>query len=455
MSKKWEKRILHLGLGRFHRGHQAVYYQRLAELDDHRWGVVACSMRSPEARDELRSAQHKFPVLELSEKNLSVIWVESIREALDAQADFEQVMSYFQDSKIEIVSLTVTEKGYCLNADGSLDLNHPQIQKDLASPEHPESTIGLLSLGLKRRMTMGPHALTILSCDNLRENGDKLHAAIITYINALKWKDLSTWISLHVSFPNTMVDRIVPALTVEKVQDFESRFGLKNESHLIATEEFSQWVIEDNFKREKPPLDKVGVEFVSAVKPYEEMKLRLLNASHSFLAYMGLLKGYQYVHEAIADENLQAKVELLMLREVVPMLDIPAGFNIVNYEENLIQRFKNNQLPHQLKQIAMDGSQKLPQRIIPSLLEAHRINSSKEMLITTLSAWLNYCWKVLSYNPAELSDPLRAQFENIDRSDRFQWFKAMLSTSPFVAISTREDLKNIIIQKASTHTLDL
>jgi fructuronate reductase len=455
MKSNWEKRILHLGLGRFHRGHQAVYFQRMAEHDDCRWGVVSCSMRSPEARDEMRTTNYKYPVLELSEKNLGVIWVESIREALDVQSDFDQVMTYFEDSKIEIISLTITEKGYCLTSSGKLDQDHPQIQQDLKSPERPRTAIGIVVLGLKKRMEQNSASVTIVSCDNLRENGTKLESALTTYLEQLKWNDVLDWMKKNVSFPNTMVDRIVPALTPEKMTEFESRFGLKTHSHLIATEEFSQWVIEDKFKRERPPWEKVGVQFVNDVRPYEEMKLRLLNASHSFLAYLGLLKGYQFVHEAVGDESLQAKVELLMLREVVPLLDIPTDFNVVQYEESLISRFKNSQLPHQLKQIAMDGSQKLPQRIMPSLTMAHKKNSSKEMLITTISAWLNYCWKIINDNPNELSDPMRETFEKIDRSDRFSWSKAMLNTAPFESISQREDLKNIIIQKASTHSLDL
>lgn len=455
MTTPWETRILHLGLGRFHRGHQAVYFQRMAEYDDFRWGVVSCSMRSPEARDEMKATQYKYPVLELSEKNLGLIWVESIREALDAQSDFEKVMGYFQNEKIEIVSLTVTEKGYCLTAAGELDLNHAQIQSDLNNPEKPLTAIGLLALGLKRRMSSAAGTLTVLSCDNLRENGRKLEAAIKNYIKAAKWNDLETWISDNVSFPNTMVDRIVPALTEEKTAEFEQRFALKSHSHLIATEEFTQWVIEDKFKRPRPAWNKVGVEFVENVKPFEEMKLRMLNASHSFLAYMGLLKGYAYVHEAVADASLLAKVELLMLREVVPQLIIPEGFDVVAYEESLIQRFRNNQLPHQLKQIAMDGSQKLPQRILPSLVVAHKRNSSKEMLILTLSAWLNFCFKTLNYNAKELDDPMKAMFEKFDRTDRFSWFQSMLGTPPFELIAQNENLKTIILQKASTYSLDL
>lgn len=455
MKPVWETRILHLGLGRFHRGHQAVYFQRMADHEDHRWGVVSCSMRSPEARDEMKSANYKYPVLELSEKNLGLIWVESIREALDAQTDFHKLIAYFQNEKIEIISLTVTEKGYCLTASGQLDLNHAQIQNDLKSPDKPHSAIGLLAYGLKRRMEAGAGSVTILSCDNLRENGLKLESALKSYIAAAKWQELEAWIQENASFPNTMVDRIVPALTPEKVTDFEQRFALKPGSHLIATEEFTQWVIEDKFKKAKPPWNKVGVEFVQSVKPFEEMKLRMLNASHSFLAYMGLLKGYQFVHEAVADASLLAKVELLMLREVVPQLVIPEGFDMVSYEEKLIQRFRNNQLPHQLKQIAMDGSQKLPQRIIPSLIVAHKRNSSKEMLITTISAWLNYCFKTLNYNSKELDDPMKDTFEKFDRTDRFSWFQSMLATSPFEAISSNENLKTIILQKASTYSLDL
>ena len=453
MNKNWETRILHLGLGRFHRGHQAVYYQRLAETGDARWGTISLSMRSTEARDLLRAAEMKYPVVELGEKNLGVIWVESIREALDAQEDFNQVMNSFELSEIEIVSLTVTEKGYCLHANGELNLSHPAIKKDLSNPEHPQSTIGLLALGLKRRSEKLLPGLTVLSCDNLRENGSKLQNAISVYLQNVKWNEVIEWMNNSVTFPNSMVDRIVPALSDEKLLDFEQRFALRENSHLIATEEFCQWVIEDKFFKQRPPLDLVGVQFVKDVRPFEEIKLRMLNASHSFLAYAGMLRGYKYVHEAIADISLLQKVELLMLKEVVPLIKIPPGFDIVSFEEILINRFRNNQLPHQLKQIAMDGSQKLPQRILPSLIEAHLQNSGKEVLLATVCAWLNYCWKVLDYDPNELDDPLRETFNQIEMTERFYWFVQMLETAPFESLKNRDELKKLIVQKSSTYSL--
>lgn len=443
---KCEKRILHLGLGRFHRAHQAVYYQRMAELGDSRWGTTSLSMRSTEARDQLRSVENKYPVLELSEKNVGLTWVESICDSLDAQMDFEAVLQEFSRPELEIISLTITEKGYCLNASGELDLSHQGIQKDLKHSENPQTAIGILALGLKRRSELECSEVTVLSCDNLRENGKKLKVALETYLKSLEWREVLSWIQQKVSFPNSMVDRIVPSLTPEKISEFEKRFNLKSGSQLIATEEFTQWVIEDDFIGERPPWEKVGVEFVEDVHPYEEIKLRLLNASHSFLAYSGLLKGHRFVHEAIADEELKAKVELMMLREVVPLLDMPADFNVVTYEERLIERFRNGELPHQLKQIAMDGSQKLPLRILPSLIEAHRRNSSKEILILAVVSWLSFVWETLEKGEV-LDDPEREKIAALSRTDKLSWGQQMLEMDTFKGLRDVAAVKEIILQK--------
>lgn len=440
----WEKRILHLGLGRFHRGHQAVYYQRLSELTGEKWGVVSLSMRTPGARDELRSVNFSYPVLEMSAGEPQMVKVESIREALDLKEDSEKILEYFCDKRISLITLTITEKGYCLKSDGSFDLSHPQIQHDLSHPESPQTAIGLLYHGLKLRMETLTHGLTILSCDNLRENGHKLRAALMAFTHAQNHEKLQNWLDQYVSFPNTMVDRIVPSLTPEKTVELETTFHLPKQSQLIATETFSQWVIEDNFKGQRPPLEKVGVEFVRNVRPYEEMKLRLLNASHSYLAYAGTLKGYKFVHEAVSDTELKNDLEALMLKEVAPLLEIPDNFNVHGYCMSLIERFKNNKLPHQLRQIAMDGSQKIPQRILPSLILATQSDSSRTVLIKALSAWLNFVWSELDQ---QIDDPLSSQFTALKRESKSIWLEGMLQLDLFKALHDYPELK-IEISKA-------
>lgn len=436
--------ILHLGLGRFHRAHQAVYYQKLRDAGDAQWGGVSLSMRSPEARDQLQSVNHRYPVVELSETGSKLIWVDVIQEALDAQSDFEKVLTWFCDPRIKIISLTVTEKGYCLNSDGSLDLNHAKIQTDLAKPLNPKTSIGILALGLKLRFDLDLEGVTILSCDNLRENGTKLKKALSSYLEKLGWSETLEDLASKTTFPNTMVDRIVPALSPEKTQEFESRLNLPANSQLVATEVFSQWVIENNFINGRPDWESVGVEFVTDVRPYEEMKLRLLNAAHSFLAYAGLLKGYCFVHEAIADDELKILVEKLILEEVIPVLEIPVGFDARDYGRRLLQRFRNNELPHQLQQIAMDGSQKLPQRILPSLVEAHRKKSSHETLVVAVASWLKFVWKTLEEGQ-RLDDPMGDQLDFVSRQDKEVWTKQVLESQVFASLADVPELKGVIV----------
>lgn len=414
-------KILHLGLGRFHRGHQAVYYQRLAETFGETWDVIALSMRSPGARDELREAGFSYPVLELSANREDVIHVNVIKEALDAQEDFERVLTCFKDPAVQIITLTITEKGYCLKSDGTLDLENPGIKHDLSHPENPQTAIGLLALGLRMRNTN----ITVLSCDNLRENGSKLRNALRVFLK----EDLN-----FASFPNTMVDRIVPSLDPVKAREFSLKY--KVPEYLIATEVFSQWVIEDDFKGERPKLEKVGVEFVKDVRPFEEMKLRLLNASHSYLAYAGTLKGYDFVHEAIADDELRNDVETLMLKEVGPLLKM----DVKEYAHTLLERFKNDKLPHKLRQIAMDGSQKIPQRIIPSLLEAE----SSRVLTKAVAAWLSFLW--LERN-GKIDDPKSAEFLKLPMSTKEEWIQHMLKIEMFKGIKESSLLQ--IIEEAN------
>lgn len=386
----WETRILHLGLGRFHRGHQCTYYQKMSELGDYRWGVCSMSMRSKEARDQLKKVNLKYPVLELSAKTGQTVWVEAIRKALSAPDEKNEVFKAFTLPQIEIITLTITEKGYDLDSNGELDLNKSSIKHDLEHLAKPGSAIGILTLGLKERMSAGLKPVTVISCDNVRDNGSKLKKAVLKFASAAGWSDLDQWISEKIKFPNTMVDRIVPALLPEKIRTLENDFSLPQDSELIGTEEFCQWVIEDDFALERPEWEKVGVQFVSDVRAFEEMKLKLLNASHSYLAYGGMNRGFQFVHEAISDKELRSNV-LKLYSEVSQILKIPAGFDVKAYQDSLIQRFENNKLPHQLKQIGMDGSQKLQQRIFPSLLAAIEIGSSHQAINQVVKEWIMFC----------------------------------------------------------------
>lgn len=430
MKQEYKIRILHMGLGRFHRGHQAVYYQRMNELGDN-WKVASMSMRSPDARDSLRAVELHYPVLELDAEGSRLIWIDSICEALSSHEDRQRVLEIFELSELEIVTLTITEKGYDLNSAGKLDIQKKAIQDDLKNPLNPNSAIGLLALGIHTRRLKSLSGLTILSCDNVRENSLKLKNALIEYFTALQWNDDKFWLNHHLAFPCTMVDRIVPSLSPEKLEEFKIQSKTMNKE-LIATETFCQWVIEDNFIHTRPGWDKAGVEFVKDVKPFEEIKLKLLNASHSYLAYQGLIKGYEFVHEAISDQQLKLNV-MNLYNEVIPTLELPLDFNIKAYTEKLIKRFQNEKLPHKLKQIAMDGSQKIPQRILPSLLEATLRGGPSERLIGVIVSWIDYSYKMIKGSEV-FDDPMKDELMNIWSEDKQVWAGRILQTSLFESV---------------------
>jgi fructuronate reductase len=380
-------KILHLGLGRFHKAHQAVYYQKLFEEHGEEWGVAAFSMRSPEASDRLRAVQQTFPVVELGFDQARVRWINCIKESYFAARDQEQLKYYFCSPDVALITLTVTEKAYTQNI---LD---------------EKSVIAVLFSGLKNRMKSNAGKVTVLSCDNLRNNGLKLKNAVVEYGGHAADSETLQWINENVKFPNSMVDRIVPALTDKRLQELQHRFAIQN-SELTATEFFSQWVIENDFNLPFPPLQKTGAQLVTDVVPYEEIKLFLLNASHSFLAYAGILKSYSYVHEAVNDPELSAELRELH-DEILPLLKIPEGFDIQAYKKQMLERFNNPELPHQLRQIAMDGSQKLHQRIFPTLKKALQRGLPKKQLQACVEFWVKYCF---THVP---DDPLKDRIEQI------------------------------------------
>jgi fructuronate reductase len=402
--------ILHLGLGRFHRAHQAMYYQKAGG-----WKVISSTMRSPDEKLKLKAAGLRYPVLELSHDSEKLTWIDCIGEALSLHEDLTRLLEVFSSPDTKIVTLTVTEKGYCLGKNGELDLTHPGIKHDLENFENPGTAIGFLALALQGRK----EKLTIISCDNLRSNGKKLDLALKSFLKAAgKKSDLT-----DITFPDTMVDRIVPALLPQTIRELESRHGLKN-SELIATETFTQWVIEDHFAGEKPSWNTVGVEYVSNVRAFEEMKLRLLNAAHSFLAYAGLNRGHQFVHEAIHDPELESIVRTMLTEEVIPLLSIPHDFDVQVYVDRLLSRFRNYKLPHQLKQIAMDGSQKMPQRIFSSLHEARERKMPHAKLEKVIDEWLEFLWRSRS---EKIDDPKASELlQGID-AGKESWKKQVLT----------------------------
>jgi fructuronate reductase len=379
--------ILHLGLGAFHRAHQAVYTDRAIEHSGGDWGIVGVSMRSDRVVRQLGPQDGLYSVLSEDQHGHELRVIGAIQNVLVAPEATESLDTLLSDPTIRVVTLTITEKGYCLGEDGwSLERRLPQVQQDLARPDLASSAIGILCRGLAHRYRNGGAPLTIISCDNLGENSARLRAVVEQYLEAA-FPHVIPWLAQAVAFPCSMVDRIVPAVTEEGRQRQSALIGLQDLG-AVATEPFSQWIIEDHFAAEVPDWGAAGVQFVDNIRPYEEIKLRLLNASHSVIAISGLLAGKETVADVMADPVLANYIGDLMSAELIPALDAPAGFDLNLYGDKLLQRFANPCLLHRCAQIAMDSTEKIRQRWLTTLQDQR----GDSRLLRALACW---CYLVL------------------------------------------------------------
>ena len=406
-------RIVHLGFGAFHRAHQAVYADILAAEHGSDWGYTEVNLIGGEQQiADLKNQDRLYTVAEMSADAWTARVVGVVKNALHAQVDgLETVLAAMCEPQIAIVSLTITEKGYCHSpATGQLMLDHPAIVADLQNPQQPKSAPGVIVAALARRRAAGLPAFTVMSCDNMPENGHVMRNVICAYAQAVD-AGLAAWIAQNVTFPSTMVDRIVPAITAETLDKIEQLTGVRDPAG-VACEPFRQWVIEDNFVAGRPEWEKAGAELVADVLPFEEMKLRMLNGSHSFLAYLGYLSGYQHINECMEDEHFRRAARALMLEEQAPTLNV-TGVDLTRYADMLIARYSNTGLRHRTWQIAMDGSQKLPQRMLDSvrwhLVHHHRF----DLLALGVAGWMRYVGGVDEQgNRIDVSDPLLPVLQN-------------------------------------------
>ena len=403
--------IVHLGIGAFHRAHQAVYLDDL--LSGHpSWGIVGASLRRPDTLDALKPQDSLYTIVVRGAENSEARVIGSVLDIIDATVDGERLLEVMSSPSVRIVSLTVTEKGYCHNpATGRLDQAHPDIVHDLAEPHAPVSAPGFILEALDRRRLAGLPAFTVMSCDNLPNNG-KTAQNIVLGLAIARDAALAQWVGRNVAFPSTMVDRIVPATTDEDRAAVLEATGVED-NWPVVTEPFTQWVIEDNFSNGRPPFEQVGAELVLDVTPFEHMKLRMLNGSHSSLAYLGYLAGHQYVSDAIARPEFRSFIHGLMTEEVMPTLDMP-GTDLQGYRDKLLDRFRNPALKHRTWQIAMDGSQKLPQRLLGTIADRLRHNQSIERLTLGVAGWMRYVGgEDESGSPIDVRDPLAERFAAI------------------------------------------
>jgi len=381
--------IVHLGLGAFFRAHGALYIEDILGTDPAPWGIVGVSLQRPDQRDRLAPQGCLYTAREREPEAPQTRIVGSVLGVLVAPEAPQAVLAAMAAEETRIVSLTVTEKGYCLApATGRLDAAHPDIRHDLAHPAAPRSAVGLIAAALGRRRAAGLAPFTVLCCDNLMGNGALL-AGLVREFAALSDDGLAQWIERNAAFPATMVDRIVPATTSADVAAVAAELGLHDAAPVLH-ERFRQWVIEDRFvDGHRPPWERAGAELVGDVAPYEHMKLRMLNASHSALAYLGYLGGHETIADAVADPTLAAYLRRLWA-EIAPMVPPPPGVSLAAYAEALLRRYANPTIRHRTWQIAMDGSQKLPVRLLPTIRERLRQGLPLPCLALAVAAWIRY-----------------------------------------------------------------
>jgi fructuronate reductase len=394
-----------LGLGAFFRAHGAIWTQE-ADPD---WGIIGVSLMSPTMRDALSPQGGCYSALELGARGETLREISIITDVLNARANPEAVLVAMAQESVEIVSLTVTEKGYCHDpSTRALNLNHPDIAHDIANPQ-PRSAIGYLVRGYQRRMQAGLPAFTAMSCDNLPENGQVLEGVTLALAKLID-PALADWIAQNAAFPSTMVDRIVPATKPEDIARVAATLGRYDAAPVIH-EPFRQWVIEDHFCGQRPDYAAVGIQIVKDVKAYEHMKLRMLNGTHSALAYLGYLAGHETISATVADPIFARFVKGLWADEIIPVLQAPEGTSLPDYADALFERYSNPAIAHRTWQIAMDGSQKLPQRILSTLAEA---TSPCPRLTLTVAAWIRYVGGVDEAGaPIDVRDPMAERLRTI------------------------------------------
>jgi fructuronate reductase len=378
--------IVHIGPGAFHRAHQAYYVDTLLHSDK-RWAISALSLKSTGLRDALKDQQGMYTLVELGAAPRARV-IGAIRELLVGATDHEAAFARLAARDTRLVSLTVTEKGYCLDAQNLLDMGNADIVSDLSRATPPRSTIGWIVEGLRRRRAAGVPPFAVLSCDNLPENGKVLHRALVAFAQATD-PDLAKWIETEVVCPRTMVDSITPATDDALRKRALGLTGLVDEWP-IQREPFTQWVIEDLPVMRDADWQSVGVTLARDVGVYDRAKLRLVNGPHSTLTYLGLLRGHEAVADAMRDEQLAQFVELLMTEDLAPSLGEAAGFDIGHYISAVLARFRNPGIRHLLSQIAWDGSKKLPVRIIVTIAEALRAGRPIHRLVMPVAAWMRF-----------------------------------------------------------------
>ena len=385
--------IVHIGVGGFHRAHQAMYVDRLLDAGlATDWGICGVGLLPGDARmaEALDAQDGLYTLVEKDgDGSLQARVIGSIVRYLHAPADPEAVLEQLADPAVRIVSLTVTEGGYAMDAvTGEFDPSDPAIQRDLAGTGAPGTTFGFLTEALRRRRDRGLPAFTVMSCDNIEGNGHVAERVVTAYAR-LADPGLADWIEAEVRFPNSMVDRITPATTPDDITLVRDRLGIEDRWPVVC-EPFTQWVLEDSFTAGRPPLDRAGVQLVADVRPYELMKLRLLNASHQALCYLAYLAGYRLVHEACQDPLLARFLLDYMRLEGAPTLEPVPGVDLDSYQQQLIERFSNANVRDTIARLCAESSDRIPKWLLPVIRAQLAAGGPIERATAVVAAWARY-----------------------------------------------------------------
>lgn len=384
--------MVHVGVGNFHRAHQAVYLDDLFALgEDHDWGLVGAGVRAPDAamREKLLTQDCLTTVVELAPGAHSARVTAAMIDFLPLAPDNAPLIARMSAADIRIVSLTVTEGGYYLDDAGAFDAAHPDMVRDAANPGTPQTVFGAILAALSHRRAAGFPPFTVMSCDNLPGNGEVCHGTICG-LARLHDPELADWVDQNVAFPNSMVDRITPATGVTELELVRSEFGIADDAP-VTCEPFRQWVMEDKFPQGRPAFEKVGVTFTEHVEAYEMLKLRILNAGHTIIAYPSGLIGHKLVHEAMADPRISSFLDKVVRDEVCPYLRAVPEYGPEAYLDKIVERFSNTDIRDTVQRIGLDGSNKTPKFIRGAIRDNLADGKVPDGLALQSALWCRYC----------------------------------------------------------------
>jgi mannitol 2-dehydrogenase len=390
--RKVGQQIAHIGVGGFYRAHQAVYADDLLHLGaDSRWGLCGVGLLQQDARirDVLLSQDCLYTVVERGAHAEQARVIGSMVNFVFGPGHTQEVIEKLAAEERRIVTLTITEGGYYVHqGTGEFNAEHPDIQHDLAHPGEPICSFGYVLEALDRRRARGLAPFTVMSCDNLQGNGDVMKKMLLAFAE-LRDPKLHNWLITNCAFPNSMVDRITPATTDEHRALVRDKFGI-DDGWPVMCEPFRQWVIEDHFPLGRPAWQEVGAQMTSDVLPYEKMKLRLLNASHQAMCYIGMLLGYEFAHEAMADPQICKLVEQMMEVDVTSLLPAVPGVDLNEYKKTLVERFANPAIRDQLSRLGTEGSARIPKFVLPTISEQIERGGSIRYLSFVVASWFRY-----------------------------------------------------------------